>query len=46
MLEFIDALSALKVDVTREEASAIFSKYDKDGVGELDYNDFLFACLK
>lgn len=40
-LEFMDAMSALKVDVTRDETAAIFAKYDVNGDGDIDYGEFL-----
>lgn len=40
-LEFMDAMSALKVDVTRDETAAIFGKYDVNGDGDIDYSEFL-----
>ena len=40
-LEFTDAMASLKLDISRDDVDLIFKKYDDNGDGRINYDDFL-----
>lgn len=40
---FIEALKAVEIECTAEEADEIFTEFDTDGTGHIDMKEFLFS---